>query len=295
MGILSPASAGEAVTYRLTFISYWSSTSHPIDFPSDAHFSGLIGGTHHDGFVMWEPGELASPGIQRMAETGSKSPLDEEVMAAIDAGLADVLISGGSMPVSPGEVTVAFEIQESHPLVSVVTMVAPSPDWFVGVNGVSLRGAEGWIPNLTVDLLVWDSGTDSGETFTAPNEVTDPPVPIFEKDDYAFASGALIGQFVFSLVTVDVPEEAPAASRINLAPNPFRSELHVTVPGDQRATVDIFDASGRRVRRLVGAPGQRTIRWNALYEDGVQASAGVYWLRIRSGAGVETIRAVLAR
>ena len=33
-----------------------------------------------------------------------------------------------------------------------VSMLAPSPDWFVGVSGLPLRDEDGWIPSLTVDL-----------------------------------------------------------------------------------------------------------------------------------------------
>lgn len=294
VGPLATAAAAGEATYRLTFVSYWSESTHPVDFPDDPHFSGLIGGTHHAGFDMWEPGELASPGIQRMAETGSKSPLDEEVMAAIDAGTADVLISGMGIPDSPDDVSVEFVIHESHPLVSVVSMVAPSPDWFVGVDGLSLHDGESWRPLVVMDLVVWDAGTDGGETFTAPNQPTEPPVPIFEKDDYAFASGELVGQFVFQLLdAVDVPQEAPAIAPITLAPNPFRTELRVRVPGDGAAIVDVFDVTGRRVRRLVGSPGTTEIRWDAMGDDGARARPGVYWLRVRTGAETTTARAVL--
>jgi len=290
---ITTAGAGEA-TYRLTFVSYWSQSTHPVDFPDDPHFSGLIGGTHHEGFDMWEPGELASPGIQNMAETGSKSPLDEEVMAAIGAGTADVLISGMGIPESPDDVSVDFVIHDSHPLVSVVSMVAPSPDWFVGVDGLSLHDGESWRPLVVADLVVWDSGTDSGETFTAPNEPTEPPVPIFEKDDYAFASGELVGQFVFQLLeAVDVPDQAPAVAPITFAPNPFRTELLVRVPGEAASTIDVYDVTGRRVRQLLGQPGATSIRWDAHGEDGARVRAGVYWLRIRTGGGITTARAVL--
>jgi hypothetical protein len=50
----------------------------PVDFPPNPHFSGLIGATHNAAAHLWEEGETATPGIEKMAETGAKSPLDED-------------------------------------------------------------------------------------------------------------------------------------------------------------------------------------------------------------------------
>jgi len=58
-------------SYTVTFTSTWSASTHPVDFPTSAHFSGLIGATHSNRVVFWRTGELASPGIQAMAELGS--------------------------------------------------------------------------------------------------------------------------------------------------------------------------------------------------------------------------------
>jgi len=89
-------------TYTVTFASSWSVTSHPVDFPSNAHFSGLIGATHNNQVVFWREGELASAGIQNMAETGGKNPLGLEIDTAIAAGTARFKLSGGGIGVSPG-------------------------------------------------------------------------------------------------------------------------------------------------------------------------------------------------
>jgi hypothetical protein len=156
----------------LTFEATWSEGSHPTDFPPNPHFSGLIGATHGDGVRIWEEGETATPGIKNMAETGGKSPLDSEIEALIAAGAACELISGGGIPLSPGVVTLEFTAERDCPLVSVVSMIAPSPDWFVGVTSLSLIGAEGWIEERVVDLYPYDAGTDSGRSYTSPNEPT---------------------------------------------------------------------------------------------------------------------------
>lgn len=60
--------------------------------------------------------------------------------------------------------------------VSVIAMIAPSPDWFVGVDSVELCGSDGeWKDSVPAKPLpAWDAGTDSGTTFAADNVETMP-------------------------------------------------------------------------------------------------------------------------
>jgi hypothetical protein len=164
--------------YRLTFDATWSASTHPDSFPNNPHFSGLIGATHNDAGQFWQPGGMASPGIENMAETGSKSPLTNEIQEAITSGWADTLISGGGIGVSPGSVSVEFTANSTHSLLSLVSMIAPSPDWFVGVHGFNLRPEGVWIDELTHSLDPYDAGTDSGMNYTSANLDTSPQAPI---------------------------------------------------------------------------------------------------------------------
>ena len=175
---VSPALPGIAASptafYRVRFVADWSAATHPIGFPSGPHFSGLIGGTHNDLVEFWSPGSLASTGIKNMAELGGKVALTSEVNAAISAGDADSVISGGGIGPSPGEVSKDFIAEQSFPLMTLVAMIAPSPDWFVGVSGVSLMADGEWIDQQVIDLFGYDAGTDSG---TAHESDDDPTVP----------------------------------------------------------------------------------------------------------------------
>jgi len=60
--------------YKLTFNADWSAQTHPNEFPSSAHFSGLIGMTHNGNTMLFAKGGIASDGIKNMAETGGKGP-----------------------------------------------------------------------------------------------------------------------------------------------------------------------------------------------------------------------------
>jgi hypothetical protein len=198
-----PTPTAAVARYRVTFESTWSRDTHPTDFPADAHYSRLVGGTHSSRARFWMAGGLASPGIQAMAERGRVSPLDAEVQAAIGAGTAFSLILGGAMDRSPGVATADFEIGREHPLVTLVTMVAPSPDWFVGVDSLSLVEGGDWAAEKVATLYPWDAGTDGGATYAAADRASDPRQAIHRLEAHPVAVGGSVppfGTFRFSRV-----------------------------------------------------------------------------------------------
>ena len=176
----------DAVIYEVVFEATWSEETHPDDFPSNPHFSGLIGTSHNDQISFWTVGELSSPGIKNMAETGSKNPLQQEIANAILDKTAFDLISGNGIATSPGSVSVEFKVSKNFPLVSLVTMIAPSPDWFVGVDSLSLLENDEFVNEKVITLYAYDAGTDSGTNYTSANEPTDPPETIFKIEGYPF-------------------------------------------------------------------------------------------------------------
>ena len=59
----------EEAEYSCRFINHWSSVDHPNLYPDDAaHWSPPVIAAHRPDYEMWAPGELASPGIERVAE-----------------------------------------------------------------------------------------------------------------------------------------------------------------------------------------------------------------------------------
>lgn len=191
------------VQYQVTFEADWSSTTHPDQFPPNPHFSGLIGTTHHGDLVLWQAGMLATPGVKSMAETGSKSPLDSEIMALVTQDLAGELLSGGGIGISPGSVMLTFTVDRRYPLVSLVSMIAPSPDWFVGVHGTPFFNENGWANEVSINLFPYDAGTDSGPNYLSPNQATLPAESIFRITGMPFLNGATIaplGRFVFTRI-----------------------------------------------------------------------------------------------
>lgn len=164
----SPAAA--QARYRVTLENLWGADVYPQEFPDDAHLSLVGGATHNLAVSFWDAGEVASRGIEDMAEAGLIDKLlFDEVVPAITNGTADSMIevrnyTGPSIDGVPGVLSFEVDMNVEWPLVSMVTMLGPSPDWFVGVSGLSLLDDNGWAATLNVDLPLYDAGTKSDIT-----------------------------------------------------------------------------------------------------------------------------------
>jgi hypothetical protein len=188
----APEPEGPATArYRVVFDSIWTAATHPQDAPNDPHFSPPIGATHNASVAFWRDGALASEGIRLMAESGRTSPLDNEIRAAIAAGTAQNLFIGVGFS-SPRTVSLEFDVNRTHPLVTLVTMVAPSPDWFAGVAGLPLHENGAWIQERVIQVIPWDAGTDSGASFMSNDLPTVPRQPISRISTPPFAVGGVV-------------------------------------------------------------------------------------------------------
>ena len=192
----------ESITYKVQVNFTWSSSTHPTKFPSNAHFSPLIGATHSSSVNLWNSGEIASEGIEEMAEIGATSLLKSEITNTI--GFNSII--SGDRADSPGTTSVTFKVDVDNPYVTLVSMLVPSPDWFVGVNAIKLLNEDGtWIDNKTVVLHVYDSGTDDGLDFTSTNIDSNPKQNISllssNSANTDFTNGdPSVGTFVFTKI-----------------------------------------------------------------------------------------------
>lgn len=163
--------------YRITFDATWTAATHPVDAPPNPHFSPPIGASHTANVTFWREGALATEGIRRMAELGATSTLSDEIRVAIAAGSAEQVFVGEGFS-SPKAIATEFTISRDFPLLTWVTMVAPSPDWFTGVSSLRLIENGAWIDERVLPALPWDAGTDSGLSFVSPDRETIPRQPI---------------------------------------------------------------------------------------------------------------------
>jgi hypothetical protein len=187
----SPAAATPAETqaamagpvkYRVEFTPLWTKESFPFEYPDTSlihkpHFSGLIGTAHNADFHLFMEGQMPTPGLERLSEEGKHDPLSTEINDAIAAGKALALTE--SDPLKDFSQTAKTEVlvDDAHPMVSLVAMIAPSPDWFAGVSDVNLMENGSWVATKTVDVQAWDSGGDDGTTYLADDKDNDPKKP----------------------------------------------------------------------------------------------------------------------
>ena len=195
--------------YRVTFHGDWLEIDFPTHFPPTPHFSGLVGATHSSDISFWGVHRAATEGIESMAENGSKSAFKREIKRARDEEKAEFYITDGRSSFSAAATSsIEFDISTRFPLVTVVSMVAPSPDWFVGVHDASLYQNEAWVERKVVEAVVYDAGTDSGSSFTSANRDDNDVITLLttDDDDSDFDngvhrdSGRTIGRFVFEKI-----------------------------------------------------------------------------------------------
>ncbi len=178
----STPQADSPAIYRVTFTSNWNNDAHPaLTLPGSAHWSNLVGATHNDAVTFWQVGGLATPGIERVAESGTNATFQAEVTAATEANTADQWIQTGLTPfyAPDSTATITLTVQPEFPLLTLATMLAPSPDWFTGVSNLALQDEAGaWVDSFTLDLYPYDAGTEDGSGYSLSNPATVPAVPI---------------------------------------------------------------------------------------------------------------------
>lgn len=177
--------------YRVSFVVEWGRTTHPATLPPNSHVSPAVVANHAAPGAVFAPGTTASPGIEAMAEVGSTGTLVGELSSnpSVDS------IQTGRRIDGPGVDTFEFTVDQNARYVSLVSMLAPSPDWFVGAGDIELFVDGRWVPAVDMVLGDYDAGTDSGTGFTSPNANTSPPQPIGGPRDASFAAAAAEARF----------------------------------------------------------------------------------------------------
>lgn len=171
----TPSVSAEAQRYLLTLNITWSAETHSYRWPEGGgHMSRLIGATHHSRYIMFADGRTATSGLKSVAENGRTAIIRAELDEAHRRGRIGEVFAVEGLDHVPGQMEVVFEATSDHSLVSFFTMIAPSPDWFTGLNSIQLWNDGEWIDELQLPLWGWDSGTDSGSEYVSTNEETQP-------------------------------------------------------------------------------------------------------------------------
>lgn len=189
--------SSQTATYMIEYDASWSSETHPATLPDGAHVSPIVVVAHKNENDLFASGLTASDGIEMMAETGATQVLLSEIdnnpliLGSVVGQRIDV----------PGSNSLELEFDRDHSLLSAVSMLAPSPDWFVAVSNVDLFQDGQWLDEIELEVRAYDSGTDSGPIFTAPDSDADPAVAISGPRDEEFAAAASENAFATIRIT----------------------------------------------------------------------------------------------
>ena len=160
--LVTPASFAATATYEVTVQSNWNANDH-LAVPGPAHFSPVTAVAHSAGYVLLPVGGVASPGLESLAEMGSTATIEQEIAAAGDS-IGSLKITENQFVVPMPSQTFEIEVSEKAPYLSLVSMIAPSPDWVVGINSLKLYDKDaGFSDGAERDLFAIDAGTEGGD------------------------------------------------------------------------------------------------------------------------------------
>ncbi|XP_011179363.1 spondin-1 [Zeugodacus cucurbitae] len=203
--------------YKVVLHTYWTRDLFPKHYPDwrpTAQWTRTLGRTHDSSYALFHIGQQATAGVKQFAETGKSDLLDsivgeqqqqqmqhqQQLQQLQQQNVANGNSFAGFVPtanavrgersvfdefnipavlVGDGRQETKFFVDSNHSMVSLMTRIVPSPDWFIGVDSFQLCVGGSWIDTVTVEMDPLDAGTDNGFTFTAPNWPTSPQGVIY--------------------------------------------------------------------------------------------------------------------
>ena len=167
-------------TYKITFQSNWNAIDHK-KVPGPAHFSPVVAVVHNSNYDLLPVGTVAGKGLEMVAELGNPDLINKEITAAMTTGNVSETLNTKNMFIS-SQLSQSFEltVTNHHPYISFASMIAPSPDWIVGLSNLKLYSKEAGFYsgiNKPMPLLAIDAGTENGDVggnFSLMNRPTQP-------------------------------------------------------------------------------------------------------------------------
>ncbi|WP_299314122.1 spondin domain-containing protein [uncultured Aquimarina sp.] len=279
-------------TYDIIFTSNWEAHG---TLPGNAHFTELVGAAHNSNVTFLEMGGLATAGIEQVAETGAFGTFNSEITSAINANNADQFIEGPSLFFNGSSRTITISditISSDYPLISLASMIAPSPDWMIAVNSVSLLDNGGqWISEITLDLYAYDGGTENGTGYSLNNTATVPQETISSLQGIAPFSSEKIGTIVFTQKRLSLQDLDNTKDAITISPNP--SSGNISISSSKAATIkeiQVYNVLGKKVRGYDFRESNTNINL-----DLTNLNSGIYLVRLHTNLGKTETQKIILR
>lgn len=166
------------IRYYCTFRGKWTKERHPNDFPKNPSFSAPVIVSHSKDWRMWSGTESVTAGVEYMAEEGFPTILYNEFQNAGFESL-QMIVGERMFNTSESQELPPINVTYSHPWLSSMSKIIPSPDWFVGFSDLRTISydTETYYNRIVVKSYVWDAGTDEGESYHSFDKDLDPQVP----------------------------------------------------------------------------------------------------------------------
>ena len=279
-------------TYEIKFTSVWNAGDHGA-LPGGAHWSNLIGANHQNADEFLEMGMLASTGIENVAELGSNGAFINEINAQINTGLAEHLINVTSLSNdATGTITLPqYTFDIDHPFLTLASMIAPSPDWFIAINSFNLREGGNWnegdINNeINIDLFPYDAGTEEGTNYSTSNSATNPHENISNLINNGPFNATKVGTLTITLESVLSISDNDFKSGINVSPNPSKGIVSINNSSTESINnIQVFDVIGKLVKTSVVKSGNSKIELNLQ-----ELNSGIYLIKVNSTEGKSSIK-----
>ncbi|WP_400078993.1 spondin domain-containing protein [Winogradskyella sp. R77965] len=279
-------SAQSTATYDINFTSTWNSTDHGT-VPGNAHWSDLVGVNHNSNVTFLEMGGVATLGVENIAETGAGGEFGAEVQTAVNAGNAQQYLNQSFSPFAAiSSATFSnVTVSEDYPLLTLLSMIAPSPDWMIAVNSLSLwdTSMNKWKETFTIDLFPYDAGTEDGFGYSQENPET---VPRGVITNIAGAAGypfntSKIGTLTvtFKSTTLNI-KDIEALNSITLFPNPNNTGSVTISNSNDINSIEVYDVLGKNIKKLSFA----TTR-DEQHLDTTDLTKGIYIIRLTNTSG----------
>ncbi len=163
--------------YKVTFYNFLSPTNANFTgkIPEDGlAFSPLTAISHSVRASFLAEYGYASPQVELICETGNNNPL---ITKAKNMAMYTDMVrtaAGSDGPTLSGKTpaSVYVEVSCEQPMVTALSMIAPSPDWIVQVSNTKMYADGMFVDYKAGPLYAWDCGTDDGGEFTAPSDAS---------------------------------------------------------------------------------------------------------------------------
>ncbi|TYA71461.1 T9SS type A sorting domain-containing protein [Seonamhaeicola marinus] len=287
--------AQTTATYNIQFTNHWNATDHNSGsaLPGNAHWSDLVITNHNNNVTFFEMNGTASPGVELIAELGSVSTFqNNDYQNAFNANNAQQFVNAGSLFLSSGtEITYnGLQVSEDFPYVTVLSMIAPSPDWFVGLDGLNLRNGGNWQNSITIDLFPYDAGTEEGTGYSISNSATSPQETIQSIQGVAPFNNEKVATITFTLQSVLSTNEESIASA-TLSPNPVKDYFSINSSSNlDLKNVEIYTILGSLKRQIPVNTNSKNVRFNVS-----NLNSGIYLVKLNTVEGKSKIQKIVVK